>query len=61
VTLTARNANEAMIAPMAGSGGVGVWRESGVRRSVCGGAFGRNLTSVAMVFSHLIHFINSYL
>jgi hypothetical protein len=29
-----RKANEAMIAPMVGSGGVCVWRESGVRQSV---------------------------
>jgi hypothetical protein len=34
VTLAARNVNEAMAAPMVGSGGVCVWRESGVRRSV---------------------------
>jgi hypothetical protein len=34
VTLEARNANEAMVAPMLGSGGIYVWRESGVRRSV---------------------------
>jgi hypothetical protein len=33
-TLVARNANEAMVALMVGSGGVCVWRESGVRRSV---------------------------
>jgi hypothetical protein len=33
-TLAARNTNEAMVAPMVGSGGICVWRESGVRRSV---------------------------
>jgi hypothetical protein len=33
-TLAARNANEALVARMVGSGGVCVWRESGVRRSV---------------------------
>jgi hypothetical protein len=33
-TLVARNANEAMVAAMVGSGGVCVWQESGVRRSV---------------------------
>jgi hypothetical protein len=32
--LVATNANEAMVAPMVGSGGVFDWRESGVRRSV---------------------------
>jgi hypothetical protein len=33
-TVAARNANEAMVAPMAGSCGVCVWREPAVRRSV---------------------------
>jgi hypothetical protein len=33
-TLVARNTNEAMEVHMMGSGGVCVWRESGVRRSV---------------------------
>jgi hypothetical protein len=33
-TLVARNTNEVMVAPVVGSGGVCVWRESGVRRSV---------------------------
>jgi hypothetical protein len=33
-TLVVRNANEALVAPTVGSGGVYVWRESGVRRSV---------------------------
>jgi hypothetical protein len=33
-TLVARNANKAMVAPVVGSGGVCVWRESGDRRSV---------------------------
>jgi hypothetical protein len=31
-TLVARNANECMMAPMVGSGGVCVWRESGFNR-----------------------------
>jgi hypothetical protein len=34
VTQVARNANEAVMAPMVGYGGVCVWREPGVRRSV---------------------------
>jgi hypothetical protein len=29
-TLVARNANEAMVAPVVGSGGVNVWRDSGI-------------------------------
>jgi hypothetical protein len=33
-TVVSRNANEVMVAPMVGCGGVCVWRESGVRRSV---------------------------
>jgi hypothetical protein len=33
-TLVARSANEDMVGPMVGSGGVCLWRESGVRRSV---------------------------
>jgi hypothetical protein len=32
--VAARNANEDVVAPMVGSGGVSVWRVSGVRRSV---------------------------
>jgi hypothetical protein len=53
--VVARNANEAVVALMVGSGGVCVRRESGVRRSFCVGAFGRNLASVAVnMFSHLI-------
>jgi hypothetical protein len=55
-TLGERNADEAMVARMVGSGGVCVWRksvESGVR--FCVGAFGRNLASVAVkTFSYLI-------
>jgi hypothetical protein len=31
-TLVAKNANEAIVAPMVGSGGVCVWRESGFSR-----------------------------
>jgi hypothetical protein len=54
-TLIARNANEAMVAPMVGSDGVCFWLESGGR--FCVGAFGRNLASVAMkMFAHLIYF-----
>jgi hypothetical protein len=33
-TLVARNTNEAMVTLVVGSGGVCVWRDSGVRRSV---------------------------
>jgi hypothetical protein len=40
-TAVVRNAKEAMVAPMVGSGGVCVWRESGVRRSVLCCAFGK--------------------
>jgi hypothetical protein len=32
-TLVARNVNEAMVAPMMVSGGVCIWRESGIKRS----------------------------
>jgi hypothetical protein len=54
--LLARNANETNTAPMVRSGGVCVWREPGVRRSVrlaeawsqAVGAIGRNLASVAV-------------
>jgi hypothetical protein len=39
-----------------GSGGVCVWRESGIRRSVCVAAFGRKFASIVVkVFSHLIY------
>jgi hypothetical protein len=54
-TLAARNVNEAMVAPMVGSGGsaFGGSLESGCR--FCVGAFGRNLASVAVkMFSRLI-------
>jgi hypothetical protein len=34
-TVVARNANEAMVAPMAGSGGECVWREVWNLESVC--------------------------
>jgi hypothetical protein len=44
-TLVARNANDAMVAPMVGSGGV-CSLESGGR--FCVGAFGRNLASVTV-------------
>jgi hypothetical protein len=61
-TLVARNANEATVAPMVGSGGVCVWRESvesGGR--FCVGAFGRNLASVVVKsFSGLIYFIKKF-
>jgi hypothetical protein len=60
-TLVARNANEAMVTPVVGSGGVCVWRESGVRRSVLCGAFGWNLASVAVkMFSRLIYFMKKF-
>jgi hypothetical protein len=32
--LIARNANEAVVVPMVGSGGVCIWQKSGVRQSV---------------------------
>jgi hypothetical protein len=32
--LVAKNAKEVMVVPLVGSGGVCVWRESGVRRSI---------------------------
>jgi hypothetical protein len=55
-SLVARNANEAMVAPMVQSGGVYFCRESGVRRSVCVDAFSTDLASVAMkVSSHLTY------
>jgi hypothetical protein len=55
-TLVARNTNEAVVAPIMGSGGVCVWRESGIRRSVCVAAFGRKFASIVVkVFSHLIY------
>jgi hypothetical protein len=61
-TLVARNANEAMVEFMVGSGGVCVWRESGVRGRFCVGEFGRNLASVAVkMFSHLIYFTKKFL
>jgi hypothetical protein len=56
-TLAAKNANDAMVAPMVEFGGVAFgWSlESGGR--FCVGAFGRNLASVAVkMFSHLIQF-----
>jgi hypothetical protein len=47
-TLAVINSNDAVVAPVVGSG---EW-------SVCVGAFGRNLPSVAVkMFSHLIYFI----
>jgi hypothetical protein len=51
--VVARNANETMVVPMVGSGGVCVWGslESGGR--FCVGAFVKNLASVAVkMFSH---------
>jgi hypothetical protein len=58
-TLVARNENAAMVAPMMGSGGVCVRRESGISR-FCFGAFGRNLASVAVkIFFTLFYFIKN--
>jgi hypothetical protein len=58
-TPVARNENEDMAAPMVGSGGVCVWRESGGRFWVS--AFGRNLALIAVeMFSHLIQFIKKF-
>jgi hypothetical protein len=48
VTLAARNVKKPVVAPMLGSGGVCVWRESGVRRSVSCSAFVRNPALVAV-------------
>jgi hypothetical protein len=50
----ARNSKEAMVAPMGdlAEPAFGVSLESGGR--FCVGAFGRNLASVAPMFSHLI-------
>jgi hypothetical protein len=39
VTLIPRNANEAVVVPMVLSGRICVWRESGVKLSVCVGIF----------------------
>jgi len=59
-TMEARNANEAIVAPMVECGGIGVWRESGALESggrFCVGAFDSNLASDAVkMFSHLIYF-----
>jgi hypothetical protein len=47
------------VTPMVGSSVVYVWRESGGR--FCVGAFGKNLTSVAVkMFSRLIYFIKTF-
>jgi hypothetical protein len=60
-TLVARNANEATVVPVVGSGGVCGWQRPGVwsqaaRFFVC--AFGRNLASVAVkILSRLSNFI----
>jgi hypothetical protein len=44
------------------SGGGCVWLQSGARLSVCVGAFGRNLASVAVkMFSLLIYFIDFFM
>jgi hypothetical protein len=57
-TLVARNANEAMVAPMVGSAFGGSLESSG---RFCVGAFGRNLASVAVkMFSHLIYFMKKF-
>jgi hypothetical protein len=54
--LVARNADEAMLAPLVGSSGS---LESDGR--FCVGAFGRNLASaVVKMFSHLIYFKKKY-
>jgi hypothetical protein len=54
-TQVARNAYEALVELMVGSGGVRVWREVGVCSRFCVGAFGTNLASVAVnMFLRLI-------
>jgi hypothetical protein len=56
ITVVARNLNEAMEGCTLSSGEVCFWRESGVRRTVLVGAFGRNVAPVAVkMFSHLIY------
>jgi hypothetical protein len=58
VTLVARNANDAMVAPMVGSAGVCVWLDSGPDGRLNDIAFGRNLASVAVkMLPHLIYLI----
>jgi hypothetical protein len=57
MTSIARNENEDMIALVVRSSGVCVWRESGARGLFCDGAFGRNLASSPLSFSHLIYLI----
>jgi hypothetical protein len=58
-TLVARNANEAVVAPAVGSGGVCVLCELGGR--FCVGAFGRNLASVAVkMFLHEIYVVKKF-
>jgi hypothetical protein len=55
-TLVARNANKAMVAPTAGSGGVAFRKSLQSGGRFCVGAFGRNLAPVAVkTFSHLIY------
>jgi hypothetical protein len=58
--VVARNANEAVLVPMVGSGDVCDWRslESGGRFRV--GAFSSNLASVAVkMFTHLVYYIKT--
>jgi hypothetical protein len=47
-TLAARNPNEVMMVPEVGSSGICVWREYGIRRLICVGAFVRNVASFAV-------------
>jgi hypothetical protein len=52
-TLVARNANKAMVALMAGSGGVFVWRESGVRWSVVLVRLAGIWPQLPLIFTHI--------
>jgi phosphotransferase system IIB component len=46
-TLVGRNANKAMVAPMVGSGGVCVWRESGFRRC-------ENVSTLTLLYKEIL-------
>jgi hypothetical protein len=58
--VAARNANEAVVAPMVESGGVCVWRVSGVRRSGFCWCVWQESGFSRRVFSHLIYFFKKF-
>lgn len=62
VTLEARNADEAMVAPVVGSGGVCVWSKSKSQAvNFVLVPFGTNLASVVLkIFSHLINLVKTF-